>query len=136
MTFTDAAPETVTIVELVWTVLAALGVLVQALLLTDTLKTWHAAEDDPHGNERRGRLIRGHLRAAGAFLFVHASFLVAGVRALTTPNLPVSAGRLLTVALFMSASIVLVWIGLADRRDRAYIRRMPRRRRTDGELHD
>lgn len=124
----------VTVIELVWTVIAGAGILAQTWLLHDALATAAAARSDPHGNDRRGRMIRGHIRASAAFLFVHVTFFFAGVRAVMTPNAPLAFGRLITIVLFIAAAAALVWIGYADRADRLWIRShpdSPRRRLTD-----
>jgi hypothetical protein len=114
--------------EWLWLAIAIAGVVVQMWLMRDSLRTKHAAELDPRGNGRRGRLIRGHLRTSFHLLGVHLIFTFFGIRALTLPNAPITVEGAFYIMLFILGSVLLVAIGIGDRRDRLWIRNYPGQR--------
>lgn len=120
----ETTPYT-TAFEWLWTIVAVAGFLVQLWLLRDSLRVRRIVQLDPKSNGRRGRMVRGHLRAARSFLFVHATFAYFGIRALTYPNVPLTWERGINIGLFILASLALVYVGVRDRADRIWIRNYP-----------
>lgn len=116
-----------TTIELVWTLVAIAGMLVQGWLLRDSLATRREARRLRRAGQpvdgKTKRIIRAHVREAIGYLFVHVAFVYAGLRALLMSNtVPLTPSRMVTICLFMGGSIALVWLGLQARADRIYVR--------------
>lgn len=110
-------------IEIAWTLVASVGFLVQAWLLRDSYLTWTAVSTVESSNGRR-RIARGHLRSGGIFISIHALFVWAGISSMIEPEveLPLTTGRAIRIVLFMTVAVLLVLVGVLDRRDRIALR--------------
>lgn len=106
-----------------WTALAVTGVVVQASLTWDAIRTLHGLLDA--GVDEDGALATiafGHVRSGFAYLLVHSAFLAIGLAVLVESA---NAGRIARWS-FIGAAILLLAVGLADQRDRVNLRQRRR----------
>ncbi|MGH2714794.1 MAG: hypothetical protein ACRDM7_13095 [Thermoleophilaceae bacterium] len=112
-------------VEIVWTLAALAGLLVQTVLLVDAWRNLRAVYHyGPIANGAKRAIVWQHIRAGGGFLFMHTAFVALGLRAVFQPDAatPMTTGRLISVGLLIAASVMLVLIGLDEWRVRSKLR--------------
>lgn len=103
-------------IVVLWTALAAAGVIVQTVLSWESWKSFQAAQG---GTPEMQRIALGHLRSGLAYLLVHSLFLGIGIAVMVNS---VHANLIARWA-FVGSAVLLILAGLADHRDRAILRR-------------
>lgn len=114
--------ETADTIEIVWSLIALSGLLIQGWAALDAAADLRAVRIRG-ANDELSSLARSHLRSGVIFCFIHLLFLLAGISAMfrLSTEAP-SASRQLTIVALIVAAVVLVLNGLLDRRARLRLR--------------
>lgn len=113
-------------VLLIWTSLGAIGVVLQVMLLADSVRSlqW-IGRAGVNGTLRR--LAVGHIRSGLAYLVIHGLFLAIGASVMYERGLeaPARATRISTLTgwALVTGAVLLILAALANHRDRVLLRR-------------
>ena len=113
----------VSFIEILWTLVALAGAIIQSFLIHDTWLDRRAAQRLGRNGDVR-RLLGSQLRSGAIALFIHFLFLAVGISAVAVPNAdqPMTAVRFISISMLIAGAVALVLNGWLDLRSRRELR--------------